>query len=566
MTKSNNNSYRILAVDDEDIVQSLIRDALEDEGHEVITATSGKSALEVLESKPVDLLITDIRMPHMSGTELVERARLINPSIGVVFITGYASLTSAKDAIKQGALDYIMKPFDLSEIRNSVRNAIAKHSEMASAASHDRLDSLSDLSHVLFGAGDRRSLATSSLKFAMMHLKSQSGSILFWDAASEQYLQLSINGETTYEETIGREPLYSLVTQGDLVDIHKPCLVTSLEDHPIYQHHNNQELKPFLIPNWITDEAPVVTVPVVRPSQFYGLATLSLDSDITSVNNSDFKFLAVTANQLAISLENLQLLEESQQAYSRLRELQNETIELEKMATRGIMSAEIGHELNNFLGVVSGNVELLKMHAQKGNLDKLDKYVNAVISTLARMKSFTDNLMDLGSISSHKEIIRFDHLIQEVVDYIQPQKRFEGVELSLPDEIDPINLYADHTQMQQLLYNLFHNAADAMVGCEQRQISVNVSVDPDLNNFQVTIRDTGVGFEQDLLNKAFQEKFTTKESGHGFGLVICKRIIDNHNGELQVESTPGEGTRISITFPLVTDKEPNQHTYANQTA
>ena len=138
--------------------------------------------------------------------------------------------------------------------------------------------------------------------------------------------------------------------------------------------------------------------------------------------------------------------------------------------------------------------------------------------------------------------------------------------MSLPDEIDPINLYADHTQMQQLLYNLFHNAADAMVGCEQRLISVNVSVDPDLNSFQIAIRDTGVGFEQNLLNKAFHEKFTTKKSGHGFGLVICKRIIDNHNGELQVESTPGVGTRISITFPLATEKESNQHTLANQIA
>jgi len=484
----------------------------------------------------------------------------------VVFITGYASLTSAKDAIKQGALDYIMKPFDLSEIRNSVRNAIAKLAEMAGTTSHDRLDSLSDLNHVLFGAGDRRSLATSSLKFAMMHLKSQSGSILFWDADTEQYIQLSIDGDATREETIGREPLYSLATQGDLVGIQKPCLVTSLNDHPIYQRHANPQLEPFLIPNWVTDEAPVVTVPVIRPSQFYGLATLSLDSDITSVGQSDFKFLAVTANQLAISLENLQLLEESQQAYSRLRELQEETIELEKMATRGIMSAEIGHELNNFLGVVVGNMELLKIHARKGNLDKLDKYVNAVTSTLGRMKSFTNNLMDLSSISSHKETIRFDHLIREVVDYVRPQKRFEGVELSLPSEIDPIHFQADHTQMQQLLYNLFHNAADATTGCRKRQIFVSLAVYPDLGSFQVAMRDTGVCFDQNLLNKAFQEKFTTKESGHGFGLVICKRIIDNHGGELQVESTPGEGTRISITFPLATVKETNQRVTADQTS
>jgi signal transduction histidine kinase/CheY-like chemotaxis protein len=564
MTESSHNSYRILAVDDENIVQSLIRDALEDEGHEVVTAASGEAALKLLESRPIDLLITDIRMPGISGTELVERARQINPGIGVVFITGYASLTSAKDAIKQGALDYIMKPFDLAEIRNSVRNAIAKLAEIAGAASHDRLDSLSDLNHVLFGAGDRRSLATSSLKFAMMHLKSQSGSILFWDADTGQYHQLSIDGDSTHEEPIGREPLYSLATQGDLLGIREPCQITSLDNHPIYQRHANPELEPFLIPSWVTDEAPVVAVPVMRPSQFHGLVTLSLDSDTTSVDQSDFKFLAVTANQLAISLENLQLLEESQQAYSRLRELQAETIELEKMATRGAMSAEIGHELNNFLGVVAGNVELLKMHVHKGDFDKLDRYLDRVSSTLARMKSFTDNLMDLSSISSQKEVIRFDHLIREVVDYVRPQKRFEGVELSLPAEIDPIHLLADHTQMQQLLYNLIHNAADATAGCEQRQICVSLAAYPDLNSFQVAIRDTGVGFDQNLLNRAFQEQFTTKESGHGFGLVICKRIIDNHGGELQIESAPGEGTCISITFPLAAVEETDRPVTADQ--
>ncbi len=566
MPEASANICRILAVDDENIVQSLIRDALEDEGHQVETAASGESALEILQSQPIDLLISDIRMPNMSGTELVERARLINPNIGVVFITGYASLTSAKDAIKQGALDYIMKPFDLVEIRNAVRNAVEKLSEMAPTMSNDRIDSLSDLNHVLFGAGDRRSLATSSLKFAIMHLGSKSGSILFWDAETEKYLRLTVDGDTTREETIGREPLHTLASEGELLDMYAPRRVTSLEDHPIYQSHANPDLEPFLIPSWAQDETQIVTVPVMRPSQFHGLITLSLDDDNTSVDESDFKFLAVTANQLAISLENLQLLEKSQQAYSRLRELQGETIELEKMAARGIMSAEIGHELNNFLGVVVGNVELLGTQVTRGAFDKLDKYLNRITSTLSKMKSFTNNLMDMGSAASLQEVIRFDLLIQEVVEFVRPQKRLEGVELTLPAEIDVIHLKADHTQMQQVLYNLFHNAAEATVGCAERQIFVSVATYPELKSFQVAIRDTGVGFEEDMLNKAFQEQFTTKESGHGFGLMVCKRIIDNHGGELQIESVPGEGTCISVNFPLATPAEADQLVVVEQMA
>ena len=230
-------------------------------------------------------------------------------------------------------------------------------------------------------------------------------------------------------------------------------------------------------------------------------------------------------------------------------------IELEKMATRGTMSAEIGHELNNFLSVVAGNVDLLQLHLKKGNYDQLDRHLGAVAGTLARMKSFTDNLMDLQPISSQPEVIRFDHLIREVVEYVQPQKRFEGIELSLPTEIQPIPLKADHTQIQQLLYNLLHNAADATIGCEERTIQVSIEDHQDLNSFRIAIQDSGVGFDGELLSKAFQEKVTTKESGHGFGLVVCKRIVDNHGGELQIESAPGEGTCISITFPLARTKE-----------
>jgi len=275
---------------------------------------------------------------------------------------------------------------------------------------------------------------------------------------------------------------------------------------------------------------------------------LAHEEDTISVKKSDLTFLAITASQLAITLENLALLEESQQAYSRLKELQDQTLELEKMATRGTMSAEIGHELNNFLGVVAGNVDLLQLHLDKGNYDKLGKYLSTVSATLGKVKVFTDNLMDLRAASSHKETIRFDSLITEIVDYLRPQRRFEGIEITLPKKIEPVEFEADTTQIQQLLYNLFHNAADAMIGCDRR--TIKVGLEPTGDRFLISIRDTGSGFDPELLTKAFHEKFTTKESGHGFGLVVCKRIIDNHGGELNIESAPGEGTCISIDFPL----------------
>jgi signal transduction histidine kinase len=222
------------------------------------------------------------------------------------------------------------------------------------------------------------------------------------------------------------------------------------------------------------------------------------------------------------------------------------------MATRGAISAEIGHELNNFLGVVAGNIDLLQAHLKRGHYDRLEKYLNTVSDTLAKITRFTNNLMDLRSISSAKEPVQFDSLITEVVEYLRPQKRFKGVEIIIPSRFDAIPFLADTTQIQQLLYNLFHNAADATVDCARREITVAVDANPENGTFRLSIEDTGTGFDTAMLEKAFREKFTTKEFGHGFGLVVCKRIIDNHNGELTVESAPGEGSCISITFPLAT--------------
>jgi two-component system sensor kinase FixL len=221
------------------------------------------------------------------------------------------------------------------------------------------------------------------------------------------------------------------------------------------------------------------------------------------------------------------------------------------------MSAEIGHELNNFLGVVAGNVALLEVHLKKQNYDQLDKYLTAVNTTLEKIRTFTANLMDLRSISSRKETVYFDRIISEVVEYLRPQKRFRGVVINTPYELESLPMLADTTQIQQLLYNLFNNAADATRDRDTRVITVRVESVRVSNSFQVAIRDTGVGFEPDKVTKAFHERFTTKPDGHGFGLVVCKRIIDHHGGKLEVESAPGEGTCITITFPMaIAETEP----------
>lgn len=105
--------FHILVVDDELIVRNSLKDWLEDESYGVNIAASGQEALELLKNETYHLMLLDIKMPGMDGVEVLKKAKEANPSLSVVMMTAYATVETAVEAMKEGAIDYLMKPFDL---------------------------------------------------------------------------------------------------------------------------------------------------------------------------------------------------------------------------------------------------------------------------------------------------------------------------------------------------------------------------------------------------------------------------------------------------------------------
>lgn len=114
----------VLITDDDDVCRRLIRDAIEEEGVVVRLACDGADALAQLQETPADMLITDLHMPRMDGLTLLTHARQLLPHLLSIIITGYGSLESAVEAIRQGAYDYVQKPFTIERISVVTRNAI----------------------------------------------------------------------------------------------------------------------------------------------------------------------------------------------------------------------------------------------------------------------------------------------------------------------------------------------------------------------------------------------------------------------------------------------------------
>ncbi|MDH3359369.1 MAG: response regulator, partial [Desulfobulbaceae bacterium] len=117
--------HKILVVDDEQNMRIALYEALSRNGYEVSVAENGQMALEMVEKSPPDMLITDIKMPNLDGIELLRRIKAIRPSLPVVIVTGFATVDTAVEAMKQGAVDYIIKPFSVEVIEETVARVFA---------------------------------------------------------------------------------------------------------------------------------------------------------------------------------------------------------------------------------------------------------------------------------------------------------------------------------------------------------------------------------------------------------------------------------------------------------
>jgi len=115
---------RLLVIDDDESVRLLLRDLLEEAGYAVRTAKSGEEALQLIRVATYDIIITDLRLSGMHGLEVVKEVKAIDPGIDVIVMTGYASVNSAVESMKAGAIDYITKPFNSDHIKMVVQKSL----------------------------------------------------------------------------------------------------------------------------------------------------------------------------------------------------------------------------------------------------------------------------------------------------------------------------------------------------------------------------------------------------------------------------------------------------------
>ena len=250
----------------------------------------------------------------------------------------------------------------------------------------------------------------------------------------------------------------------------------------------------------------------------------------------------------------LRMFNESHRRYLELRRAQQIIIHTERMAAKGEMAAEIGHELRNILSAISARAQMITKDSDRGVYDNVARNTQVILEQSKRMETMSRGLMDFSRAELSIERVDLHALIHRTVDLMRTQNRFDRVEWEL-QLVDPgPELRADPGQLQQVLINLFLNAADAMNEMpahegRRRAIGVTTSRDEAARQVRVLVTDTGPGIPGSNLTRIFEPHFTTKPTGHGFGLSTSYRILQSHKGAIVAESPAGRGACFTITLP-----------------
>ncbi len=235
---------------------------------------------------------------------------------------------------------------------------------------------------------------------------------------------------------------------------------------------------------------------------------------------------------------------------SESKNYQKMMISLDRYYTRGEMAGDISHDINNYLSVLQGNLELLPLLLRKGKEDKVYEKIDVMQSTVGKITKFSAGLMDSDHDECNFELADLNQVIENVLNFIIPQKRFANItfQTDLATEVPLVEF--DLAQMQQVLVNLINNAADATFHNEGERIISIGSMYHDQQSpptVEVSVHDNGPGVPEDRQSDLFNKRFTTKRKGHGIGLVSCRRILDLHNGDIFY--TAGVGATFAFRLP-----------------
>jgi len=488
-------ALKILVVDDEKDIREGVERILKRMGYQVFIADRGESALAVLEKETVDLAILDLKMPGMDGMALHQRIRAIDDQITVIIITGYATIETAIEAMKQGAYDFIPKPFEPEHLRIVVRRA------------HEKL-----------------------------RLKQESERL----QAERARTLIDLNTEKSRMRTIVEALPTAVVvtnTNGEVV-LMNPAFMNSLDLEP-----------GAMVPG----QNLCVYVPDDGFCEMVGKLSKG-----ESVGDAPAYELTVSGNKYLMA-RGQSIINENNECMGAVVTLTNITTLKLLDQLKSEFVAKVTHELRSPLSTIHEQLAMVLKEAAGHETDVDQHLIERAKEKTHGLISLIGDLLDLsrieaGGVTRNAQPIQVADLLASIVDFLGVRAKAKNQHLTFEPspEVLPVIL-ADPMALESIFGNLIANAINYTP--EGGKIVVKAGKADD-GQIEVQVADNGFGIAPKYHDKIFERFYRVKDdntrfiTGTGLGLPIVKSLLDGMSGTITLDSDMGKGATFTVTLPV----------------
>jgi signal transduction histidine kinase len=534
---------RLLIVDDEQHMCDVCSRTLQRAGYDVLATNDPLVAIEALNNgQHFDLLLTDIKMPAMSGLDLARIAREKDPEIAIIIMTGYASLENLHQSVRRGVADFLAKPFELEQLRLAVDQALHKRAMQQDNLRLRTLEQLLAVSEALSATLELSELVHTVLDAMIERSGFQTGFLLLGDEPAMLHLAAT-TPETAHLTDEGRALAERAFTLQQ----------TRYEETACYGTQPDQTLHAAL------------AVPLRAQGRVNGVVVLC-NQHSTTLRPGVQQGLMLLANQAGAALRNATLYRQLDEAYQRRQELDHLKSEFIAIAS---------HELRTPLSIVLGYTMMVRDQVEGSQRD----YLQRVMESAQRIKAIVDDMVNLHYIDTGESqpqlaLVDLGETIYQTVQNLRSAAELAGqtITVNLPDALPPF--LTDREKVMLVLNHLLSNAIKFTPQHGRITITVSIRQYHELESLRevsvitpsaslralpwvvTDVRDTGIGIPMHERTRIFErfyqvgDSLTRERGGVGLGLALVRELIASLGGAVWVVSREGEGSTFSFALPL----------------
>lgn len=489
----------------------------------------------------------DLQLPELDGfmTTRILKQDVTTKDIPVVALTAYAMKGDADKALEAGCDGYITKPIDTRVFPPAGRKLCETPGETVRIRRKSRLkpagfEALARTSHAIASSLDPQRVGETVVQIVGGLME---GTVVqAWSFREEDgvLIPLGTYGLPADHEKSARIPVRQGVV-GRVAASRRPIALEDIRGDPHALTGDLVKQKGLI---------SFLGVPLVREEKLFGVLAI-LTRTPYRFRQSEIRLFASFAQQAAIALENAYRYQDLQRSYQELLATQEELVRKARMATIGEIARAVSHETHNFLGALSTCVQLLRSNPHIAGRDA--ELLDIIESGTQWFTEIVSQISTLGcSAPPRFEELDLHELIDETLAILQRDARCPAaVVVHQQAAPSPQKVRGDRDQLRQVFQSLFLNAVQAM----REEGELHVETQRMENQVKILVRDTGPGIATTVLPNIFEPFYSTKSGHLGLGLAIVRRVVEEHEGQITVDSAPEKGACFVVELPL----EPRRH-------